>query len=470
MRFILSVLILAFCSLAYSQEVKQWSLQDCIDYALENNISLKQGELQNEILQNNLTQTKWNRLPNLNASASHNYNIGRTIDPFTNTFIDRNIQSNAFSLTSGVTLYSGGRINNSIKQTQTAYDASSEGQEALKNQISLSVATAYLQIIQAEENLKLADAQVEITEAQLERARKLVSSGLDNKAIVYGLEAQLANDRVQSINAQNQIQLAYNNMLNLLQIDNNTPFEIKLIDIDTLPEYTEESIASIYDLAIQNMPEVKQAELSVLESQLSQKVVGASRYPTLSAYGNLNTVYSETGIELAEVSTQLTTIGYTKTTNEEVLSLIPVQKYVQSSFGNQLNNNLGRSVGLSLSVPVFNNFRTSTSYENAKLNTEINELNLVQTKNQLRSDITTAYTNMKAAKSRYDAAVLNESAQFNNYDFNQKRFDAGILNSTDLLNAKNMWTQAQNQLINAKYEYVFRIMILEFYKGNDIRL
>lgn len=259
-------------------------------------------------------------------------------------------------------------------------------------------------------------------------------------------------------------------MLNLLQIDNNTPFEIKLIDIDTLPEYTEESIASIYDLAIQNMPEVKQAELSVLESQLSQKVVGASRYPTLSAYGNLNTVYSETGIELAEVSTQLTTIGYTKTTNEEVLSLIPVQKYVQSSFGNQLNNNLGRSVGLSLSVPVFNNFRTSTSYENAKLNTEINELNLVQTKNQLRSDITTAYTNMKAAKSRYDAAVLNESAQFNNYDFNQKRFDAGILNSTDLLNAKNMWTQAQNQLINAKYEYVFRIMILEFYKGNDIRL
>lgn len=470
MRFILSVLILAFCSLAYSQEVKQWSLQDCIDYALENNISLKQSELQIEILQNNLTQTKWNRLPNLNASASHNYNIGRTIDPFTNTFIDRNIQSNAFSLTSGVTLYSGGRINNSIKQTQTAYDASSEGQEALKNQISLSVATAYLQIIQAEENLKLADAQVEITEAQLERARKLVSSGLDNKAIVYGLEAQLANDRVQSINAQNQIQLAYNNMLNLLQIDNNTPFEIKLIDIDTLPEYTEESIASIYDLAIQNMPEVKQAELSVLESQLSQKVVGASRYPTLSAYGNLNTVYSETGIELAEVSTQLTTIGYTKTTNEEVLSLIPVQKYVQSSFGNQLNNNLGRSVGLSLSVPVFNNFRTSTSYENAKLNTEINELNLVQTKNQLRSDITTAYTNMKAAKSRYDAAVLNESAQFNNYDFNQKRFDAGILNSTDLLNAKNMWTQAQNQLINAKYEYVFRIMILEFYKGNDIRL
>ena len=470
MRFILSVLILAFCSLAYSQEVKQWSLQDCIDYALENNISLKQSELQIEILQNNLTQTKWNRLPNLNASASHNYNIGRTIDPFTNTFIDRNIQSNAFSLTSGVTLYSGGRINNSIKQTQTAYDASSEGQEALKNQISLSVATAYLQIIQAEENLKLADAQVEITEAQLERARKLVSSGLDNKAIVYGLEAQLANDRVQSINAQNQIQLAYNNMLNLLQIDNNTPFEIKLIDIDTLPEYTEESVASIYDLAIQNMPEVKQAELSVLESQLSQKVVGASRYPTLSAYGNLNTVYSETGIELAEVSTQLTTIGYTKTTNEEVLSLIPVQKYVQSSFGNQLNNNLGRSVGLSLSVPVFNNFRTSTSYENAKLNTEINELNLVQTKNQLRSDITTAYTNMKAAKSRYDAAVLNESAQFNNYDFNQKRFDAGILNSTDLLNAKNMWTQAQNQLINAKYEYVFRIMILEFYKGNDIRL
>jgi outer membrane protein len=140
------------------------------------------------------------------------------------------------------------------------------------------------------------------------------------------------------------------------------------------------------------------------------------------------------------------------------------------AFGNQLSDNLGQQVGLSLSVPIFNGYRSRTAVENAKVTSKINELNLENTKNQLRNDVTTAYTNLKAARSRYKAAKLSEEAQRLNFEFAQKRFEAGASNNVDLLTAKNQWSQAQTQLLNAKYEYVFRSLIINFYKGQELKL
>ena len=165
--------LLLFVGLSTSAQTNEmWSLQKCIDYALEHNTTIQQGELQGDILENNLNQAKMSRLPTLNGSGNHNYNIGRTIDPFTNTFSTTTIQSNSFSLSGGILLYGGSQVNNRIKQGEVAHDANDKSTDAMRNQIALSVATTYLQIIQAEENLKIAEAQKELTQTQLERAKK----------------------------------------------------------------------------------------------------------------------------------------------------------------------------------------------------------------------------------------------------------------------------------------------------------
>jgi len=464
-------LTLLFSLNTSAQTAEKWNLQQCIDYALENNISVQQNELQGEILDNSIKQAKLSRIPSLNGSGSHAYNIGRTIDPFTNTFDNATIQSNSFSISSGVVLYGGSQINNTIKQNNISKDVNTESTKVIRNQIALSVANTYLQIVQAEENLKVATSQKEITQSQLDRATKLVASGSANKSTELSLKAQLANDQVNIINAQNAIQIGYNTLMNLMQYPLDQPLSIERVDITTLPVSATEEVSELYKLALNNLPEIKQAELQIDQSKMGEKIAGAGLQPTLTAFGNVNTVYSQSGKEVVTTDEFETfRIGFTENTLEPVLTARQVTQVNDKAFGNQLNDNLGQQVGLSLSVPIFNGYRSRIAVENAKVNSKINELNLANTKNQLRNDVTTAYTNLKAAKSRYDAASLSEEAQRLNFDFAQKRFEAGASNSVDLLTAKNQWAQAQTQLLNAKYEFVFRTLIIDFYKGKELKL
>lgn len=453
-----------------AQEPEEWTLQRCVNYALEHNIAIQQGQLQGEILENNLTQSKLNRIPTLNGSGSHNYNIGRTIDPFTNTFNNTTIQNNSFSLSSGVLLYGGSQVNHTINQNRSAVKANDKNIEVLRNQIALSVASTYLQIIQAEENLKVAESQKDITQDQLNRAQKLVESGAANRTTTLNLEAQLANDQVNVINAQNAIQIGYNTLMNTMQFPLDQPLEIVAITVDNLPEFPSENVAELYELALQNLPEIAQAEYQIEQNQYGEKVAKGGLQPSLRAFGNVNTVYSESGKDVEVVGRELVTIGATQNSLEPVVTFNPITEVTDKPFSDQLSDNLGQQVGVSLSVPIFNGYRNKTAVENAKVNTKISELNLANTKAQIRNDITTAYTNLKIAKSRYDAAKQSLAAQETNFNFSNKRFDAGMLNSTEILTAKNQWNQAQIQALNAKYEYVFRKLIIDFYKGQELKL
>ncbi len=461
---------LIFAVTATNAQSNNWSLQRCINHALQNNVSVLQYQLQGEIIENNLKQAKLNRLPTLNGSGSHNYNIGRSIDPFTNTFSTQTIQSNSFGLSTGVLVYGGNLVNKTIAQNSVAQEANLAGTEVIKNQIALQVSSTYLMIIQAEENLKVAQSQQDLTQNQLARANKLAESGSINKSMVYSLRAQLANDKVQIINAENQIQLAYNTMINLLQLDEMTDFEVDDVRIEELPAMPKENVAELFELSYSTLPEIRKAELDINQSKIGENIAASSLQPRLSAYGNINTVYSESGLVQVYTGDEIIPIGLTETSNEVVYGVKPNYEFNKKSFSNQMGDNLGQSVGVSLSVPIFNGYRNKTSLENAKVSTKISELNMESTKNQLKNDITNAYTNLKVAKSRYDAALLSIEAQKQNFDFAQKRFEAGLSNSNDLLTAKNQWFAAQLQLTNAKYEYVFRNLIIEFYKGNDLKL
>ncbi|MFY0645152.1 MAG: TolC family protein, partial [Bacteroidia bacterium] len=416
-----------------SAQSPKWDLQQCLDYAISHNTSMQRSEVQAEILANNLRQSKMNRLPTVSGSASHNYNIGYSIDPFTNTFTPQSIQSNTFSINFGVTLFSANRITNGIKSMELQHESGTLAVEIAKNQTSWSVVFAFLNIVVAERNLEIMEAQEVLSKEQLELAEKRVAAGADNKSAVFGLKSQLASDQLQVVQAQNQVQNAYLNMINLLQLDNETEFEIELPNIANLPEMPTESLVEIYESALGLMPELKQADVNMRSAYLDYKIRRSALYPTLSAYGNMNTIYSESGGEYVSDGFELVTIGYLPSSQEEVVSLLPINNYKSKSYSDQLKDNIGQSLGLSVSIPVFNNYRTATDAQNAKLNMKIGELNALEVKNQLRADITTAYTNLLAGKSSYDAAVLNLEAQELNYEFAKQRFDAGLLNSTDLL-------------------------------------
>ena len=467
---ILFLLLLSYSIGASAQDIEKWSLQECIEFALTHNTSIQQNSLQGNILENNLKQVKLSRIPSLNASGNHNYNIGRFIDPFTNTFNTSTIQSNSFSVSSGVLLYGGSQVNNAIKQAKVASSANDKSTEVLRNQISLSIATTYLQILQAEESLRVSQEQLNLSKKQLEQAEKLIKSGSANQSVRLNLQAQMANDNVTIVNAQNSIQLAYNTLMNLMQWPMDKSFEIEKLPIDKLPVVSVESVAMLYETALSNLPEVQQAMLNIEQASYGQKIASGALQPSVTAYGNVNTLYSQSGRDAKLVGYEPVTVGVTKTTLEEVIGANPIIEYSDKAFGSQLSDNLGQQVGVSVSVPIFNGYRNRTALENAKLNSKIAELGLQTTKNQLRSDVTTAYTNLKGAKSRYDAAQSSEIAQKLNFEFSQKRFDAGVMNSVDLLTARNQWNQAQMQLLNAKYEFLFRSLIIDFYKGNQLKL
>ena len=431
---------------------------------------VQQSELQGEILANNATQAQLNRLPSINASGNHNYNIGRTIDPFTNSFNNTTIQSNSFSISGGVLLYGGNQVNNSIRRNAIDQQANDAGIEMARNQIALQVATNYLQILQSEENLKLAEAQVELSQAQVDRIQKMVERGALNQGNLLNIKAQLANDKISEITAQNQIQLAYNSLINMLQIPLDSAFEIEPFKITELPPMPMESVASLYETSLSSLPEIRQASLQVRSAELNERIASSSLLPSLTAYGNVNTVYSQNAKIYTITGYTEVPIGITQNTQEVVVGADPQFETETKPFKTQLTDNLGQSVGFSLSIPLFNNYRNRTGVQNAKINTQISKLNALNTNNQLRSEITTAYTNLKAANSRYNAALLNVEAQRLNFEYLQKRFDSGLVNLIDLNTAKTLYFQAQIQLINAKYEYVFRNLIIEYYKGNELKL
>jgi outer membrane protein len=256
-------------------------------------------------------------------------------------------------------------------------------------------------------------------------------------------------------------------MLNLLQIPLDTEFRIKQEKVDAIPEMPTEGITDIYERALGILPEIQQSQNQILQAMYNEKIARSAFSPSVSVFGNLSTVYSESARQ-PNGQYSVATIGYVEGINELVQTFIPL--YQSIPYSGQIQDNFGVTFGASVSVPIFNGMRNSTNLENAKLNSEIAQIQYESIKTNLRSEITNAYTNLLAAKSRYDASINNEKAQKLNYDYAEKRFAAGLINSTELMTAKNLWFQSQNMLLNAKFEYVFRSLLIQYYLGNPLEL
>jgi outer membrane protein len=468
-RFLLLFLLLP--SFSFSQEV--WSLKKCIEHAMENNIQVRQALLNTQAAGVNLKQSIGNTLPTLNSNASHTYNIGRTIDPFTNQFANDMVQSNNFSLSSGLMLFNGFQITNAIRQNQFDYLAARHDADKTKNDIALNIAAAYLQILFSEELVRIAENQVDISRQQVHRTKKMFEAGTIAKNIFLDIEAQLATEELQKVNSENQRDMAYLTLKQLLYLSSDYVLRIEQPDLN-LPatDILAMSPEKIYEVAHGFLPEIQSAEQRLKSSDKGLSIARGTSSPRLMMSGAYGTGYSGLRQELVDYQiTGLRTIGYTTGPDPQPVvapEIMPV--FEKISFDRQINENLNKTVGIFLTVPIFNNWQARANIARAKIARSNAEYNLQQAELQVQRNVQQAFADAVAALKKFHATGKAMDALKESFRFTEQRFNTGIVNVLDYNNAKTRLMNVESELLQAKYDYIFKIKILDFYQGKPLTL
>lgn len=447
----------------------QWDLQQCVNYALKNSLTLKQQALSLHTNKNNATQAKMAMLPNINLGAAHTYNFGQTIDRFTNTFANTRVLSQNFFASSNVTLWSGLSQYNNAKANEYTYLSSIENLKQQQNDLALNVASAYINVIFTDELRKISENQTAITKEQLERTIKLVNVGSLAKTVEYDLKAQLANDEATLISSKNNYDLALLNLTQLLNLDSVTNFSITKPQLDINENESRISnINAIYETALKNQPSIKSAEYVNLSAEKAYLASKGRISPSLSLSGSIGTGYSGLAKEIAGYNTVTSTLGIIPnvgpiTYNQEV----PILK--DKVFADQFKDNVNKSVGLQLNVPIFNGWQTMTAVKNTQINMLNAKLNQDLIEQNLYKVIVQASANAKAALNKYSATKLSVEAASESFKYAQQKFDVGAISTFDFNSAKNRLFAAESNLIQAKYDYIFKLKVLDFYQGKPLQ-
>ncbi|MGE5394394.1 MAG: TolC family protein [Candidatus Saccharibacteria bacterium] len=418
-----------------------WSLQKCINYALENNIQVKQQALSTEYYTNQRNQARNNRLPNLNANVNNSTSYGLSPNYVNNTYENNNSNSTSGNISSNVTLWNGFVLNNSIKMAEMNLRASLEDMRKAKDDIMLNIAAAYLEILFADELVTVSEQVMKVTQLQIDRTTKLVEAGSLAKGSLLEIEAQYAREELNVVNAKNRLQLAYLNLYQFLDLPSTESFKIEK---PVLPEISANltliNSMDVFRNAVNTKPAVKSAEFKLESARQQLKIAKGSLFPTLSFGGNYNAGYVNTfGVD-------------------------------DASFADQIKRSKRYGFGASLNIPIFNRFQGQTQVKNSKIQVEDYELQLQSTKNLLRKDIEQAYTNALAAFKRYIANQKAVESSTEAFRYTEEKFNVGMINSVEYNQTKNNLTTAQSDLLQAKYEYIFRTKILDFYNGQAIEL
>jgi len=472
----LTLLLFVFTLSARAQEPaagKAWSLEQCIDYALKNNNSIKQSELNTELSKVNLTQSQVNLLPNLNANASHSYNYGRTIDRFTNQFATQQVLSQNLSLSSDITLFSGLQNINSIKENKYNYQASKYDVDKMKNDISLSIASAYLQILYNIEALDNAKNQMGITGGQVDRTQKLVDAGSAAKGTLLDIQAQMATEELNVTNAQNNLDISYLTLSQLLNMKSSDGFTIVKPELAVANEaLLTATPTQIYNTAVSTLPEIKSADTKVLSADKAVDVAWGGLSPKLSFSASYGTGYSGAS---ERVSSPPQFEGYTlngDTTSNGGYVYSPYfssPSYEKIPFADQYKDNVNKSFGFYLTVPIFNRFQTKSAIDRAKIQKQSAELTVESTKLQVQKNIQQAYADANGALKKYASTQKALEAMQESFKYTEQKFNVGMVNTIDYNTAKNKLSATQSQLLQAKYEFVFKTKVLDFYQGKPLK-
>lgn len=475
-----------------AQSSKQLKLEECIQYALDNNLQVRQQNLSVQLNEETLEQSKHSRYPNLNVFVGHNYNWGRSFDVFTNAPVTQRVQSNNFSVSSSVPIFNGFSISNTIKKNKLDLEAGKLDLEKQKNDLILNVVTAYLNVLFNKENLDNARRQLQNSASQIERTDKLVKAGVLSETSLLDLKSQNANDRVLVIQNENSLQLSKLTLKQLLQIENTSEeFDIVVPALsDPTLQTVSEPLESLFTSAEQFLPEVKSADINLKSSELGIKIAEANYYPTLSLNANISTFYSsaqKTQVVGQRETGEVTTIPIGYLVNPftgipdlplslpnqiPVLRDIPETEVVLSdfNFGDQLQKSLRRNIGFSLSIPIYNRNQAKSSVANAQIRREQARVNALIVRNQLRQTVETAYYDVLAAINTFDANRTRVNALQETFRVTEQQYNNGAANDTDYQVARNNLANAQADLIRSKYDLIFKRKILDFYLGKELKL
>lgn len=419
----------------------KWSLQECIDHALNHNIEIKQQELDAKYQENNYQQAKDNRLPDLNAGVAQSFGFGRSMD-VNDVYTDMASSNTGFSLSSNAVLWRGGTLKNTIKQQEFELKSSYENLEKVKDDITINIAKAYLEILLAQEVMEVAEQQVGQTQIQIERTQKLVDAGKVAAGALLDIKAQESREALEVVNAENGLTMALLNLSQVLELDDYASFGVQE---PVLPEMQAEfsllTARLVFESAVKNRPEIKSAEYKLESSNTQLKIAQAGRLPSLTISAGFYDQYNKAFDNSSGVS-----------------------------FVDQMEANKRSNLGLNLNVPIFNRFETRSSIQNAEIQIESRRLALESTKKELRRQIEQSYINAMAAFQRYNANKIAVESMEESFRYMETKFELGRVNTVEYNDTKTRLASAQSDLVQAKYEFIFRSKILDFYNGVEITL
>lgn len=445
-------------------------LQQCIKYATEHNISLKQAVLTNEINKNNTDQSKANLLPTLNIGAQHNLNFGKTVDRFSGTFANTQFVSQNFFASTNFLIWSGLSQYNTIKANEYNYMSGVQNLKQQEYDLSLNVANAFINVIFSEELLKISKNQFDVTKEQLDRTQKMVNAGALAKSVEYDIKAQLANEEVNVTNADNNYQLAILGLKQLMNYDSIANFILNrpVLEVEG-GQLLNNNVQYIYETALKNQPSIKRGEFAIMSADKTYAASKGRVSPTLSMTGSIGTGYSGVAKRLAGYNSVTDTLGTIPGLGPLVYDrLDPL--FENTPFSNQVKDNVNKTIGFTLNIPLFNGLQTHTAIKNSKINLlnarytqELNEQNLYKT-------ISQAYMNAKASLNKYNANKSSVEAAAESFKYAQQKFNAGSISAFDFSNAKNRLFVAESNLLQAKYDYIFKLKVLDYYQGKPLVL
>ena len=454
-----------------AQEI--WSLQKCVDYALENNLDVRQAELNVQNSQTGVMQSKSQFLPSVNASAYYGYNFGQRIDPFTNKFAQSTVNTGNFNLNMNWTLFSGLQNLNQLTQSQYDEKSSDFAYKNVQYLTSLAVTTSFLQILFNQESLSVAKKQMEITTLQVDRTKKLVDAGSAPQGSLYDIEAQFAREELAMVDADNQLILSYLSLKQLLRLpgDFNMMVEAPPV-IDSASLALPTSLDMVIQTAYDTYPSIKSNEYALLSAEKQISLSNSAMIPRLSMSGSLGTGYSGNATDvIGSTLTGTQPIGFVESNPSDIVVTPTYSTETRTqNFGDQVTNNFNQSLGLSLSIPIFNKMNNRSQVNRAKVNYSIQESSLEKEKQKVRQDIEQAYTAASAAFKKFKSTEKGLISLNEAFNYAQKRFDVGMINAVDYNVAKTNLYRAQSDLVKAKFDYIFRMKILDFYQGKSLSL
>ena len=463
------VLLLVYPISGFSQ--KQWSLQECVDYAVQHNLSVKQQFIATLSQENAVNQSLYSFFPTLNASGNGSFNWGRSVDPFSYTFTTAEIKSINPSLSSNVTIFNGFQLQNTLKQSKLNFMAGQNDLKKIQNDISLSVVSAYLQFLYTKEQFKLTQSRVSESQKQRDRTKAMTDAGAMTQGNLLDAESQLANEELNNITAENQNTIARLSLIQLLELDSVDNFDIVTPQVDIpISSVLNSTADQLFQSAISHLPEIKSATFKQESAVASVNIARGSYMPRITMFGSLSSGYSSLTRNLDGAPQFLGFFPNGLTTANGDIVLAPAFKtdYVNTPLSTQFDNNITKAVGVSLSIPIFNGFSSRYRVSNAKLNLLSAETNSQQAKNTVFKSVQQAVADASAAQKKYQALAKSVTALNEAYGYAEKRYNAGLTSSLEFLTATNNLTRGKVDLLQAKFDLIFKIKILDFYAGNPL--